>query len=215
MPFTRKSQLTLEKSPYYFAAKLAPSRIFKVNPKMKFIIMIRNPVDRCVSHFTHDLMKIILRNFKNKKFSNAEKYFTELVLHPNGTIKNRPAHYIVTHGLYVLHYKNWLQYFPRAQFLFINGENFIKNPYEEIKKAEIFLDLKPFIQKKHFIFDAKKGFFCKNKNLRSGKIECMGKDKGRKHPNISENILRKLKEFYKPYNIQLFDMLKSDPFWEI
>ena len=31
---------------------------------------------------------------------------------------------ILSHGFYFEHLKHWLRYFPREQFLFINGERF-------------------------------------------------------------------------------------------
>ena len=215
MPFSTKDQLTMEKSPYYLTSQQAPERILKINPNMKFIIMIREPVKRAVSHFVHDLNKIIKKKFNDKKYKNVEKYFNTLILNKNGKIRNPPNHYLVTHGMYVVHYKRWLEYFPKKQFLIVNGENFIKNPYEEVKKAEKFLNLKPYIEKSHFIYDKKKGFFCMNKNQEKNKTECMGADKGRKHPNISESVLQKLNEFYKPYSQELFKLIKQKPFWNI
>ena len=215
MPLATKNQLTMEKSPYYLSSKLAPKRILEVNPKMKFIIIVTNPVKRSVSQFTHDLKKIVFRSFKNKSYSNVEKYFTELLFHPDGKLKTHGLHDVVSHGLYIVNYKYWLKFFPKEQFLIVNGENFVTNPYEEVKKVEKFLDLEPFIQKNHFVYDTKKGFFCFNKNQDQNKITCMDKTKGRKHPNISDDALNKLKEFYKPYSIELFNTLNVDPFWEI
>ena len=40
--------------------------------------------------------------------------------------------------------------FPKEQILILNGENFVLNPYEEVKKVEEFLNLKNFFQKNHF-----------------------------------------------------------------
>jgi hypothetical protein len=215
MPLSREDQLTMEKSPYYLTSKKAPVRILNLNPKMKFIIMIRDPVKRAVSQFVHDFKRIIIKSFRSKKYKKVDRYFNELVLNKNGSIKNPPVHYLVTHGMYVVHYKYWLKYFPKEQFLIVNGENFIKNPYEEVKKAEKFLNLKPYIQKDHFIYDKNKGFFCMNKKQEKNKTECMGLDKGRKHPNISVSVLRKLNEFYKPYSKELFELIKRKPFWKI
>jgi hypothetical protein len=44
---------------------------------------------------------------------------------------------------------------------------------------------------------------------------CLGKEKGRKHSEIDENALDKLREFYKPYSLELFEILKQKPFWKI
>ena len=42
-----------------------------------------------------------------------------------------------------------------------------------------------------------------------------GNDKGREHPILSKYTLKKLKEFYKPYSLELFNMINEEPFWKI
>ena len=170
MPFVRNYQITMEKSPCYFTSRFnVPKRILKFRSNMKFIIMIRNPVVRAVSHFTHDIKKL------TRHANNATPLvaFNRFLLYRNGTVKNPPKHYLITMGMYVQHYKRWLKYFKKEQFLFLNGETFIKNPESELKKVEKFLNLKPFINKNHFVFDKKKGFFCMNKKQELNKTECM------------------------------------------
>ena len=80
---------------------------------------------------------------------------------------------VIYNGMYVIHYKRWLEYFRTTQILVLDGENFIKNPYAEIKKIEQFLNLTSFFQKKHFVYDITKGFYCINKNLNDTDVKCM------------------------------------------
>lgn len=49
MPFTGPDQVTLEKSPAYFVGKLVPARVHKMNPRIKLIVVVRNPITRAVS----------------------------------------------------------------------------------------------------------------------------------------------------------------------
>lgn len=42
---------------------------------------------------------------------------------------------------------------------------------------------------------------------------CLGKDKGRTHPNVSEKVLRRLREFYRPYNKIFYRMTGIDFGW--
>ena len=54
MPFSYKNQITLgEKTPGYFRTSFVPKRVFDMNPKIKLIIIIREPVERKVSSYTH------------------------------------------------------------------------------------------------------------------------------------------------------------------
>jgi hypothetical protein len=55
----------------------------------------------------------------------------------------------------------------------LNGENFIKNPYDEVIKIENFLNLKKFIEKKHFVFGKNKGYFCLNDDALNITKRCM------------------------------------------
>lgn len=49
MPFTSPGQITLEKSPAYFVGKLVPERVYKMNPRIKLIVVVRNPITRAIS----------------------------------------------------------------------------------------------------------------------------------------------------------------------
>ena len=80
-------------------------------------------------------------------------------------------------------------------------------------KVEKFLNLKPFFQKGHFIFDDEKGFYCMNRNLNSTQAKCMKSTKGRTHPNIMPNILQQLRRYYEPYDKELFNFINEKPFW--
>ena len=214
MPFLFDHQLTIDNTPNYFTSEAAAKRIHEMNPKMKFVVVIRNPVTRAVSHFTHDLKYRWNKDLVDslKKFNSTSSLFEALVLDETGYV--RPFHYYIAYGLYLLNYKHWLKFFPQKQFLFIDGENLIKNPFEEVKTLETFLELKPFIQQSIFVYDKKKGFYCV-KNKPENKTDCMGENKGREHAFINSWVLDKLDQFYNPYSLELFRMLNRRPFWKI
>ena len=72
MPFSTKDQITIEKSPGYFRNLEVPKRVFEMNPKIKLILIIREPVKRTISHYAHLL-------------SSKMKYFRSL--NPTTTIE--------------------------------------------------------------------------------------------------------------------------------
>lgn len=49
MPETLKDEITIEKSPAYFINKSVPEKVYKMNPKMKLIVVVRNPITRAIS----------------------------------------------------------------------------------------------------------------------------------------------------------------------
>ena len=146
------------------------------------------------------------------KYDSVSKLFEEEVLRMDDSIINSN---LIRRGRYIESYKRWLEYFPKEQILIINGENFVRNPYDEIKKMERFLGLTTFFKKENFVFETHKGYFCLKKNLNSNKLHCMKENKGRDHPFISKNVLVKLRNYFAPYDRELFEFIREKPFWNI
>lgn len=49
MPLTTLDHVVLEKSPSYFVGKHVPEHVYNLNPKMKLILVVRNPITRAIS----------------------------------------------------------------------------------------------------------------------------------------------------------------------
>jgi hypothetical protein len=136
--------------------------------------------------------------------------FDEYVLdfNKNKVIANK---FWISDGIYYFHYIKWLKHFPPEQIFFFNGENFISNPYDEIRKVEKFLNLTSYIKKDHFIYNKYKGFYCLKRVEYN--VNCLGSEKGRMHPFISPETTNRLREFYRPFDVRLFSLIGKDPFW--
>jgi [heparan sulfate]-glucosamine 3-sulfotransferase 1 len=224
MPSSFSYQITIDKSPSYFRNKEAPERVFKFNPNMKLILILRDPVLRIISHFAH------LKAQEKKFFGKKNVTIEEEIFDKNGNIyiksskKNNPSflditedfrNSLVSDSLYIDHLNRWLKYFNISQFIFVNGHEFIKNPYNEVKKVEKFLGLSPFFKRDHYVFGAKKGFYCLNGELlNKTRNECLNSKKGRPHPDIDPKTIDKIKTYIKPYSVKFFKFLKIEPFWE-
>ena len=78
--------------------------------------------------------------------------------------------------------------------------------------AEEFLGITKMITEEDFIYSNEKGYFCINEN---GEPNCMGKNKGRddEHPDVPDAQMQKLRDFYKPYNLQFYDLIGRDMKW--
>ena len=68
------------------------------------------------------------------------------------------------------------------------------------------------INEKQLKYNEKRGFYY---NIRKNYRRCLGRDKGRKHPNVSERSIKKLTEFYKLYNRQFIYLVKKGLKWAI
>ena len=103
MPFVYRNQITMEKSPAVFR-NADPKNVYDLNPNIKLIVIIRDPLIRAISQFTHFLIKKKnITDYNPNKYDYSSKYFEKLVL-KNGTGRVL-FHSFITAGMYVKHYK--------------------------------------------------------------------------------------------------------------
>ncbi|XP_062382975.1 heparan sulfate glucosamine 3-O-sulfotransferase 3A1 [Sardina pilchardus] len=195
MPKTLEGQITMEKTPSYFVTREAPARISAMSRDTKLIVVVRDPVTRAISDYTQTLSKKPdIPSFESLTFKNRT----------TGLIDTSWS--AVQIGIYAKHLDNWLQYFPMGQILFVSGERLISDPAGELGRVQDFLGLKRIITDKHFYFNQTKGFPCLKKAEGSSKPHCLGKTKGRTHPNIHPEVVQRLREFYRPFNMKFYQM---------
>ncbi|KAM9425379.1 heparan sulfate glucosamine 3-O-sulfotransferase 3B1-like [Pholidichthys leucotaenia] len=203
MPRTLEGQITMEKTPSYFITKEAPRRIYSMSRYTKLIVVVRDPVTRAVSDYTQTLSKSPgLPSFQNLAFRNTT----------TGLIDTSWS--AVRIGIYAKHLENWLRYFPLSRFLFVSGERLVTDPAGEMGRVQDFLGLKRVVTDKHFYFNQTKGFPCLKKPEGSSRPRCLGKSKGRPHPQISSEVLLRLRDFYRPFNLKFYQMTGHDFGWE-
>ncbi|KAK7919250.1 hypothetical protein WMY93_010534 [Mugilogobius chulae] len=178
MPKTLEGQITMEKTPSYFVTREAPARISAMSRDTKLIVVVRDPVTRAISDYTQTLSKKPdIPSFESLTFKNRT----------TGLIDTSWS--AVQIGIYAKHLDNWLQYFPMEQLLFVSGERLISDPAGELGRI---------ITDKHFYFNQTKGFPCLKKAEGSSKPHCLGKTKGRTHPNIDPEVVQRLRTSTDP-----------------
>jgi Sulfotransferase domain len=109
------------------------SRIYAANPRARIIYIVRDPVERIVSHLHHNL----LRDRFNA--SNAEK-----------EVRANPDYVMVSKYFYQL--SHYLKVFPREQVLVVALEELITNPDVFCQRLGRFLDI-PSIEYKNKRFN--------------------------------------------------------------
>ncbi|KAK0151357.1 Heparan sulfate glucosamine 3-O-sulfotransferase 6 [Merluccius polli] len=202
MPRTLEGQITMEKTPSYFITKEAPRRLFAMSRHTKLIVVVRDPVTRAVSDYTQTLTKSPgLPSFQSLAFRNASAAVDT-------------AWSAVRIGIYAKHLEAWLRYFPLRRFLFVSGERLVMDPAGEMGRVQDFLGLKRVVTDKHFYFNQTKGFPCLKKPEGSSRPRCLGKSKGRPHPRIPAEVLLRLRDFYRPFNLKFYQMTGQDFGWD-
>lgn len=201
MPATMVSQITMEKTPSYFVTSEVPRRVQRMNPEMKLILVVRDPVTRAISDYTQAKSKRSrMPRFEELAFLNGSKIVDT-------------SWVPLKIGVYARHLERWLQYFPLSQFLFVSGERLIVDPVLEVTRVQNFLGLKRVICEKHFYFNATKGFPCLLKSEERPTPHCLGKNKGRSHPYIDPVAIQRLRDFYRPFNQKFYQLTGMDFGW--
>ena len=193
---------TIEKSPDYITDPETPKRIVETakmigidSSSLKFIVVLRNPIDRAMSEYLE-------WNIQHKLHHQPLlQPFSRMVLTTTGEVNS--AVMFLNSSCYAQHILNWLQVFSQDQMCYVDGDRFISNPYEEVHILEQCLGLRQFFTRNNFVYQQQRGFYCFHVG---GKNLCMGKSKGRRHPSIPQGVLAKLKVFFHPWNDQLLEL---------
>nr|XP_060642412.1 heparan sulfate glucosamine 3-O-sulfotransferase 4-like [Anolis sagrei ordinatus] len=204
MPRTVEGQLTMEKTPSYFVTSEAPQRIHAMAKDTKLVVVVRDPVTRAISDYTQTLSK------------KPEIPTFEVLAFKNRTLGLIDASWsAIRIGIYALHLESWLQYFPLSQIHFVSGEQLISDPAGEMAKVQDFLGLRRVVTQAYFHFNSTKGFPCLRRPEDGASApRCLGKSKGRTHPKIDPEVIRRLRKFYKPFNVMFYQMTGQDFQWE-
>jgi len=77
MPYSNPYQITIEKTPAYLVDSNAPLRVYKFNPKIKLVVIVRDPVVRAVSHYVHAKLwrqMPLLNSMLGRNFTDEEMF---------------------------------------------------------------------------------------------------------------------------------------------
>ncbi|XP_061425885.1 uncharacterized protein LOC133353568 [Lethenteron reissneri] len=160
MPPTEPGQITMEKTPSYFVTREAPARIRAMGGgRTKLLVVVRDPVTRAVSDYAQTLAKRPRGTppFRRLAFRNGSAAAAPAV---------EPRWSALRIGLYARHLERWLRHFPRESMLFVSGERLATRPAAELARVQDFLGIARLVTRRHFYFNATKGFPC----LRRGGI---------------------------------------------
>jgi hypothetical protein len=186
--------LTGEATPYYLFHPLAAERMARMLSKTKLIIMLRNPVDRTYSHYSH--IKRVGREplrFEEAIAAEPERLAGEaekIIADPNYSTFMHGHYSYLARSRYVEQLPLWLKGFPREQMLILPSEEQTSSPAEAYKKTLDFLGLDTWYPEQFSVF-------------KQGNYEKM-----------PDEIRQKLVTYFRPYNQQLYDLLNMKFDWD-
>ncbi|MDE5069556.1 MAG: sulfotransferase, partial [Trichodesmium sp. St4_bin8_1] len=137
--------LTGEASPSYFDAPDVPARLFHFFPRIKLIVLLRNPVDRTISNYYHEVRSqaesMSIEEVINSRLEKLNKISSSFVTEKD--YWNYQGDYIAS-SIYLDWLKKWLNIFPREQLLILPSEKFYSQPKTIMKQVFNFLGLSDY-----------------------------------------------------------------------
>lgn len=127
-----------EATPIYMYWSATPRRVAEYNPEMKWILLLRNPVERAYSQWNMERN----RGAESLPFLDAVKCEQERCDEAL-PLQHRVYSY-VSRGMYVEQIRRIWQYFPADQTLLIKSEVLHQRPEESLRQITNFLGIDPF-----------------------------------------------------------------------
>ena len=145
MARSRDGSITGEASPYYLFHPAVSSRIHEVVPDVKMIVLLRDPVERAVSHHKHEVRRgfesLGLEEAINVEPSRLAGEEETLVGDPTARSFNHQHYSYVSRGRYAEQLERYLRLFPRESLLVLESECFWEEPESAIGEVSAFLEL--------------------------------------------------------------------------
>jgi hypothetical protein len=139
--FSKPDRIKIDVSPNYSRRHLFPGvadRIYRANPNAKILYLVRNPIDRIVSHLHHDMFRDRInkntmneRLFQNEDYTKTSSYFFQL--------------------------EDYLAFFKKSQILILQMERMKSDPEGFCSEFASFLNLPYFkLPKKSYNLSGKR-----------------------------------------------------------
>ena len=186
-------QLVLEYSAsYFYYPEKVCHRIkeMRYSPDTKFLVVVREPISRAISHYTMDQRLQKLNKLK------AGVPDDKLVDEQNNINQNNP---VIKAGYYYLHLTNWYKCFPKERFLVVDGDRLRKDPVAEIKEVQKFLGISDATDVMGFT-KSESGEFCVKGQCRVGTAR-------NEYRHVPDNVKELMLEYYKPKNELFFELV--------
>lgn len=137
--------LSGEASPFYLFHPHSANRIASQLPSVKIIIILRNPVERAISHYhqqarRHHEKLSMIDAFKAEAARIQKPWQRLLEGKQQSGVKIQQCSYL-KRGEYLEQLQRYEQHFPASQILLLESEAFFDNPAPVLKKLFAFLGI--------------------------------------------------------------------------
>ena len=184
--------ITFDGTPNYFDAPNAAQRIKNEFPDAKIILLLRNPIERAFSNYR----MAVKFGFENLSFEDALMLEDERLLSQPNFAPTQLAHNYIyqrltykKRGLYIHFIKPWKELFHK-NLLILSTENLLNYPQQNMNLVTDFLQLDRFHNYHFEVFNKSANF-----------------------NEMPAHVKKMLRNYYQPYNQQLYNYLNTDYAW--
>lgn len=185
--------ITGEASPYYMFHPLSPTRIAADLPGVKLVALLRDPVERAYSAYTHERA----RGFENETFSRALDLEPERLAGEVEKMIADPGYLSLAHqhqayaarGHYADQLERLYALFPVESVLVLDSADFFADPQPSYDRLLSFLGLPPW-------------------QLATGEHA-----NARPRSDLPAPLRHRLAEYFAPHDARLVDLLGWTPSW--
>ncbi len=183
--------VTGEASTCYMSIFHAKTAVAERFPDTKLIALVRDPVDKAISHCHHD-RKIGCEDRVVEDALNEELDILEALDRPWHDAEEywKTQRGYVWLAMYAYFLENWLTAFPKEQLLVIPSDDLYGNPAETLRKVYAHLDLP-------------------NHELDEYKVHLKGNYERKKDP-----VRDRLTRFFAPHNERLYELMGRRLDWQ-
>jgi hypothetical protein len=190
---TGQRLVTGEASPYYLFHPHSPLRIKRLVPDVKLIALLRDPAERAVSAYHHQVRAgtepLSLAEALEQEPSRLAGEIERLSRNEDyKSVAHRRYSYL-SRGHYAEQLEQWFRHFPREQLLVIRSEDFFNDPGGAVADVATFLGLPPLPPRQFRRFNA-------------GDYE-----------HTDPAIRARLNDYFAPHNRRLYQLLGRDFGW--
>jgi len=188
------SQKVFEASPLYLFNPLVPQRIYDFMPEVKLIAILRNPVERAISHYFHAKRKqgVGVETLPMlEAFQAEEERLKPIVKQQDFKNPIFRRHSYKGKGLYYEQLKRYLNYFSNKSILVLDSESFFAVPDDGLRMIFEFVG----VDSGFTVPDLKPG------NVGKNKVE------------VGLDVYDYLENYFEPYNQKLYKLLGRSFSW--
>ena len=186
------STKVFEATPMYLYHPLAPERIHQLLPQIKLLVLLRNPTDRAISHYHHS------RSRGWEKLPILEAMHAEesriVALSQSADFAGGAFRYFSykSRGNYIEQIRRYRKYFRDDQMLILKSEELFSNPAAALPAIFEFVGVRP----NYTVADLAARNVSENKDT------------------VPAEVYVYLKDFFRPHNQALYDLIGRDFGWQ-